>query len=163
MRTIRLPEDVSLFPTLQVGEAVLLSGTVFTARDAAHKRGIPFDLNNQTVYYAGPCPTPEGAVVGSMGPTTSSRMDAFTPALLDGGLKGMIGKGARSKEVVDAIQRNGAVYFAAVGGAGALYASCVKAVEVVAYPDLLCEAVRKITVENFPVLVAITPNGSVYD
>ena len=154
--------------TLRAGDSVLFSGTVYTARDAAHKKitelieqgaPLPFDLNGATVYYAGPTPAPEGMAIGSCGPTTSGRMDVYSPRLLDLGLKCMIGKGQRSKDVVDAIVRNKAVYLCAIGGAGALAAQCVKTLEVIAFPELGCESVKKLTVEDFPLIVAIDSEG----
>lgn len=155
--------------TLKAGDRVYLSGTVYTARDAAHKRiceliknnrRLPFELENAVIYYAGPTPSKNGLPVGSIGPTTSSRMDVFTPLFLEKGLKGMIGKGDRSKDVVDSMQKNGAVYFAAVGGAGAVYAKSVRSCEVAAFEELGCESVKKLNVENFPLTVAIDSNGN---
>lgn len=149
---------------LRAGDRVLLSGTVYTARDAAHKRifallddraRLPFQLEGATIYYAGPTPTPPNLPIGSCGPTTSSRMDVFTPRLLDLGLKCMIGKGDRSPSVVDAIKRNGAVYLCAIGGAGALAAQCVRSLEVIAFEDLGCESIKKLEFEDFPLLTAI--------
>lgn len=134
------------------------------ARDAAHKRMVeavrrgekfPFDIENQIIYFAGPCPAKPGAVIGSCGPTTSYRMDAYSPFLLDRGLKGMIGKGERNEEVTESIRKNKAVYFGATGGAGALLAKCIKSQEIIAYEDLGAEALRKLYVENFPVIVLI--------
>lgn len=154
--------------TLRAGDQVLLSGTIYTARDAAHKRifamldsgePLPFPLSGATVYYAGPTPAPANLPIGSCGPTTSSRMDVFTPRLLDLGLKCMIGKGNRSPQVVEAIRRNGAVYLCAIGGAGALAARCVRSLEVVAFEDLGCESVKRLTIENFPLFVAIDCRG----
>ncbi len=154
--------------TLSAGDRVYLSGTVYTARDAAHKKitalisqndELPFDIKNSVVYYAGPTPEKEGLAIGSIGPTTSSRMDCFSPLMISLGQKAMIGKGNRSDEVVAAMKEHGAVYFAAVGGAGALYSKCVKACEVVAFEELGCESVKKLTVENFPLLVAIDSEG----
>ncbi|MCI1955200.1 MAG: FumA C-terminus/TtdB family hydratase beta subunit [Oscillospiraceae bacterium] len=153
---------------LRAGDRVLLSGTVYTARDAAHKRICamldrgekpPFAIDGATVYYAGPTPTPPGLPIGSCGPTTSARMDAFTPRLLDLGLKGMVGKGDRSREVADAIRRNRAVYLCAVGGAGALAAKCVVSLKVIAFDDLGCESVKKLEIKNFPLLVAVDCHG----
>lgn len=153
---------------LKAGDQVLLSGIVYTARDAAHKRICalldegkepPFPLEGATVYYAGPTPAPDGLPIGSCGPTTSGRMDAYAPQLLDLGLKCMIGKGNRSDEVVDAMKRNGAVYLCAIGGAGALAAKCVKSLEVVAFEDLGCESVKRLVVEDFPLIVAIDACG----
>ncbi len=145
-----------------------LTGTIYTARDAAHKRmyealekgeGLPLEMRDNVIYYMGPSPAREGRPIGSAGPTTASRMDKYAPALLDLGLTGMIGKGKRSKAVKESIIRNGAVYFAAVGGAGALLAGSIKASEVIAYDDLGTEAVRKLEVENFPVIVVIDSEG----
>ena len=153
---------------LKAGDRVLLSGTVYTARDAAHKRiksmidngkSLPFDLKNAVIYYAGPTPTPENSAIGSCGPTTSSRMDKFTPEFLDLGLFGMIGKGPRSKEVCDAIIRNKAVYFCAIGGAGALASKCITKCDVIAFEDLGCESVKKLEFKDFPLIVAIDSNG----
>ena len=154
---------------LKAGDAVSFSGIVYTARDAAHKRmteaaaegkPLPFDLRGAAIYYAGPTPTREGEIIGSCGPTTSARMDDYTPALLDLGLKIMIGKGKRSKEVVDGMVKNKAVYLIAVGGAAALVKSRITSCEDVAYPDLGCEAVRKLTVKDLPLLVAIDSRGN---
>lgn len=153
---------------LNAGDRVLLSGTVYTARDAAHKKIkalidnnelLPFDLQNAVVYYSGPTPTPDGLAIGSCGPTTSGRMDKFTPEFLDLGLKGMIGKGPRSNEVCEAIIRNKAVYFCAVGGAGALSSKCITSCEVIAFKDFGCESVKKLKVKDFPLIVAIDCNG----
>lgn len=154
---------------LRAGQRVLLSGVVYTARDAAHKRITkllldgeepPFVLDGATVYYAGPTPAPKGMVIGSCGPTTSGRMDAFTPKLLALGLKCMIGKGKRSPQVIKAMKENGAVYLCAVGGAGALAARCITKAEVVAFDDLGCESVKKLTVERFPLIVGIDCMGN---
>ncbi len=154
---------------LQVGDYVYLTGTVYTARDAAHKRmyetleegkPLPVDIRGQVIYYMGPSPAREGKVIGSAGPTTSTRMDKYAPKLLDLGLVGMIGKGKRSQEVIDAMIRNKAVYFAAVGGAGALLSRCITAAEVVAYEDLGTEAIRKLTIKDFPVIVAADCHGN---
>ncbi len=153
----------------QVGDMVYLSGTIYTARDAAHKRmaetlekggRLPFDIRGAIIYYMGPTPAREGMPIGSAGPTTAGRMDKYTPELLDLGLTGMIGKGRRSKEVHDAIIRNGAVYFAAIGGAGALLSKAIENAEVVAYEDLGTEAVRKLTVLDFPAIVVIDSKGN---
>lgn len=155
--------------TLQAGDYVYITGTIYSARDAAHKRmyetmqeekEIPMELTDNVIYYLGPTPAKEGQVIGSAGPTTSSRMDKYTPLLLEHGLNGMIGKGKRSKEVIDAIVKNKAVYFAAVGGAGALLSKCIKKSEVIAYDDLGTEAIRKMEVENFPVIVVIDSEGN---
>lgn len=154
--------------TLKAGDRVLLSGTVYTSRDAAHKRirealekgqDLPYDLNGAAVYYVGPTPAPEGLPIGSCGPTTSSRMDVFSPLLLDNGLAAMIGKGPRNDEVCEAIKRNKAVYFCAVGGAGALLAKAVKKCEVIAYEDLGCESVKRMEIEKLPLIVAIDAKG----
>lgn len=158
---------------LKAGDYVYISGTIYTARDAAHKRmyeslqngeNLPIELNNNIIYYLGPTPAREGQVIGSAGPTTSSRMDKYAPSLLDKGLKGMIGKGRRSGEVIDSMKKNTAVYFAAIGGAGALLSKCIKESEVIAYDDLGTEAIRKLKVENFPVIVVIDSEGTnLYD
>jgi fumarate hydratase subunit beta len=153
---------------LKAGDKVSLSGTVYTARDAAHKRlvdlidegkELPVPLEGQVIYYVGPSPTPPGKPIGSAGPTTSYRMDPYAPALLDKGLKGMIGKGGRSDEVVESMKKNTAVYFAATGGAAALISKSIKAAEIVAYEDLGAEAIRKLTVEDFPLIVAQDCHG----
>ena len=158
---------------LKAGDYVYITGTIYTARDAAHKRlvealdrkeKLPFDVENQIIYYLGPTPAREGQVIGSAGPTTSSRMDKYTPALLELGLSGMIGKGKRSGEVITSISKNKAVYFAAVGGAGALLSKCIKKSEVIAYEDLGTEAIRKLRVENFPAIVVIdTEKNNLYE
>lgn len=155
--------------SLKAGDYVYLSGTIYTARDAAHKRmkealdqgqKLPFDLKGSVIYYMGPSPAREGRSIGSAGPTTASRMDKYTPELLDLGLGAMIGKGKRSPAVIDAMVRNGAVYFAAVGGAGALLSKCILSSEIVAYEDLGAEAIRKLEVKNFPVIVVIDSQGN---
>ena len=158
---------------LKTGDFVCITGTIYTARDAAHKRmdetldkneELPVELKDNIIYYLGPSPAREGKVIGSAGPTTSSRMDKYTPRLLDRGLKGMIGKGKRSKEVIEAIKRNHAVYFAAIGGAGALLSKCIKEAKVLAYDDLGTEAIRELRVEELPVIVVIDSNGNnLYD
>lgn len=154
---------------LKSGDYVYITGTIYTARDAAHKRmyealargeELPISLKNNVIYYMGPSPAREGRPIGSAGPTTASRMDKYAPQLLDLGLKGMIGKGKRSDAVKDAIVRNGCVYFAAVGGAGALLSKSIKSSEVIAYDDLGTEAIRKLEVENFPVIVVIDKDGN---
>lgn len=154
---------------LKSGDYVYLTGTIYTARDAAHKRmdealdrgeELPLDIKNQIIYYMGPSPAREGCPIGSAGPTTASRMDRYTPRLLDLGLGAMIGKGKRTQEVMDAIVRNGCVYFAAVGGAGALLSKCIKKSEVIAYDDLGTEAIRRLEVEDFPVIVVIDSRGN---
>jgi fumarate hydratase subunit beta len=153
---------------LRAGDRVLLSGFIFTARDAAHRRicslideggELPFCLDGACIYYAGPTPAPPGAVIGSCGPTTSGRMDKFTPKLLKLGIAAMIGKGERSREVTDAIVKYKAVYLCAVGGAGALAAECVKSCEEIAFHDLGCESVKRLTVSDFPLIVAIDCEG----
>lgn len=154
---------------LRAGDYVYITGTIYTARDAAHKRisealaagkTLPIDMKNNIIYYMGPSPAREGRPIGSAGPTTASRMDKYAPSLLDLGLKGMIGKGKRTQQVKDAIVRNGAVYFAAVGGAGALLSQRIKKSEVIAYEDLGTEAIRKLEVEDFPVIVVIDSKGN---
>lgn len=165
---IDVSELRSYCPKLNVGDKVLLTGTVYTARDAAHKRidalmnegkQLPFEIDDAVIYYAGPTPAPDGKPIGSCGPTTSGRMDKFAPRLLDNGLCGMIGKGERNQAVRDAIVRNNAVYFCAIGGAGALAASCIKSCEVIAFEDLGCESVKRLYVENFPVIVCNDCSG----
>jgi len=155
-------------PEFNAGDRVVLSGTVFTSRDAAHKRivaalesgePLPYDLNGAVIYYAGPTPAPENLAVGSCGPTTSSRMDVFAPLLLDKGVAAMIGKGERNDAVCDAIVRNKAVYLCAIGGAGALAAKCISECTVIAYDDLGCESVKKLRFDNFPLTVAIDCSG----
>ncbi len=170
---IEVPLKKDMVKSLKCGDKVLISGRIYTARDAAHKRmiqslekgdGLPFDVSEQIIYYAGPTPAKPGRVIGSCGPTTSCRMDAYAPRLIELGLAGMIGKGERSCEVVDAMKKHGAVYFGAIGGAGALIAESIRDVEVVAYVDLGTEAVRCLTVEDFPAVVVIDCQGnSLYD
>lgn len=154
--------------SLKAGDRVYLSGTVYTARDAAHKKifrlldngeTLPFELENSVVYYAGPTPAKDNLVIGSIGPTTSSRMDTFSQRLISLGQKAMIGKGNRSNDVVNAIKTYSAVYFAAVGGAGALYSKCIKSCDVIAFEELGCESVKKLEVKDFPLLVAIDSSG----
>ena len=163
-RNISAPIKKEDLVTLHAGDYVYISGTIYSARDAAHKRmyetmlegkEIPFSLEDNIVYYLGPTPAKEGQVIGSAGPTTSSRMDKYTPLLLENGLNGMIGKGKRNQEVIDAIVKNKAVYFAAVGGAGALLSKCIKKSEIIAYEDLGTEAIRRMEVEKFPIIVVI--------
>ena len=165
---ISVPFDSSVSTTLKAGDYVYLTGTIYTARDAAHKRmyealergeKLPFDVKNNTIYYMGPSPAREGRPIGSAGPTTASRMDKYAPSLLDLGLIGMIGKGKRNPAVHEAIVRDKAVYFAAVVGAGALLSKCITSSEVIAYDDLGTEAVRKLTVKDFPVIVVIDSDG----
>ncbi|MBQ7096821.1 MAG: Fe-S-containing hydro-lyase [Clostridia bacterium] len=170
---ISIPFEKTDAEGLKCGDKVFISGKIYTARDAAHKRMIetlergeelPFDIKNQIIYYAGPAPAKPGRIIGSCGPTTSCRMDAYAPRLIELGLTGMIGKGERDEAVIEAMKKHGAVYFGAIGGAGALIAECVKAVEVVAYEDLGTEAIRCLTVENFPAIVVIDAYGkSLYD
>lgn len=155
-------------PTLRASDKVLLSGTVYTGRDAAHKRfkqlieenkSLPFPIENSTIYYAGPTGAKDGMVIGSCGPTTSGRMDPYAPQLLDLGMKGIIGKGERNSTVVEAIIRNKAVYFCAIGGAGALACKCIESCEVIAFEDLGCESVKKLQVKDFPLIVTIDCSG----
>ena len=159
-------EDIS---KLKAGDYIYISGVIYTARDAAHKRmyesmlkgeELPISLENNIIYYLGPSPARPGNVIGSAGPTTSSRMDKYTPLMLKAGLKGMIGKGKRSKEVIDAIKENGCIYMAAIGGAGALLSKCIKEADVVAYDDLGTEAIRRLVVEDLPVVVVIDKDGN---
>ena len=168
-REIKMPLSKEDALSLKCGDYVYLTGTIYTARDAAHKRmyealrngeELPFDIKGQTIYYMGPSPAREGRPIGSAGPTTASRMDKYAPELLDLGLIGMIGKGKRTREVKDAIIRNGAVYFAAVGGAGALLSKCITSSETIAYDDLGTEAIRKLEVKDFPVIVVIDHEGT---
>lgn len=165
---IKAPLDRETAKQLKAGDYVYITGTIYTARDAAHKRmyealeqgePLPVEMEGNVIYYMGPSPAREGRPIGSAGPTTASRMDKYAPSLLDLGLVGMIGKGKRSQAVQEAIVRNGAVYFAAVGGAGALLAGSIRASEVIAYDDLGTEAIRKLEVENFPVIVVIDSEG----
>lgn len=168
-RQIKAPLDREEIKGLRAGDYVFITGTIYTARDAAHKRmqesldrgeELPFDIRNQVIYYMGPSPAREGRPIGSAGPTTASRMDKYAPGILDLGLAGMIGKGKRTQEVREAIVRNGCIYFAAVGGAGALLSKCIIESEVIAYDDLGAEAIRKLKVEKFPVIVVIDPEGN---
>ena len=185
-RHIAVPFSEEKLKELHAGDYIYLTGTIYSARDAAHKRMydaicveqekhpevdytgaklyedkiLPLDITGNTIYYLGPTPAKPGQVIGSAGPTTSSRMDKYTPRLLDLGMGAMIGKGKRSQAVIDAIVRNGAVYFAAVGGAGAILSKCIKESEVIAYDDLGTEAIRKLTVENMPMIVVIDSEGN---
>ena len=163
------PADKAELSKLRAGDKLTVSGTIYTARDAAHKRlteliasgeELPLDIRGAAIYCAGPTPEKPGQVIGSCGPTTSGRMDAYAPGLLDRGLAVMIGKGDRNAAVIDAIVRNGAVYLAAMGGAGALMGSCVKAARIVCYEDLGCEAIRELKVENMPLTVVIDSQGN---
>ncbi len=168
-RIIQVPFIKEELEHLKSGDYIYLTGTIYTARDAAHKRlyesmlkgeELPVELKGNMIYYLGPSPARPGQVIGSAGPTTSSRMDKYTPLMLDAGLKGMIGKGKRNKEVLDSIKKNGAVYMAAVGGVGALLSKCIKESEVIAYDDLGTEAIRKLRVEELPVIVVIDKDGN---
>lgn len=168
-RHISVPLTDEVAGSLRAGDYVYLTGVIYTARDAAHKRmyealerqkELPFDMRNNVIYYMGPSPAREGRPIGSAGPTTASRMDKYAPALLNLGLKGMIGKGKRSQAVKDAVVRNGAVYFAAVGGAGALLSRSIVSSEVIAYDDLGTEAIRKLEVKDFPVIVVMDSMGN---
>ncbi|AJA49690.1 fumarate hydratase class I, anaerobic [Clostridium pasteurianum DSM 525 = ATCC 6013] len=167
--SINIPFTEEEICKLKVGDKVLISGTIYTARDAAHKRlielldrnkDLPIEIKNQIIYYVGPTPAKPDKIIGSAGPTTSYRMDSYTPKLLDMGLKGMIGKGLRSKEVVESIVKNKAIYFGAIGGAAALISKCIKKSEIIAYEDLGSEAIRKLQVENFPAIVVIDSLGN---
>ena len=164
--TIDVVKNIDL---LNAGDRVFLSGCVYTSRDAAHKRikelidnckQTPYNLENAFIYYAGPTPTPDGLTIGSCGPTTSSRMDKYTPQFLDLGLKGMIGKGPRNQDVIDSIVKNKAIYFCAVGGAGALASKCVVKCDVIAFEDLGCESVKRLELKSFPLIVGIDSKGN---
>lgn len=168
-KIIKTPITEEVTKDLKAGDYVYITGTIYVARDAAHKRmmealdkneNLPIDIKNATIYYMGPSPAREGRPIGSAGPTTASRMDKYAPTLLDLGQKAMIGKGKRTKEVIEAIIRNHAVYFAAIGGAGALLSKCITKSEVICYDDLGAEAIRKLEVENFPVIVVIDSEGN---
>ena len=168
-KRITTPLTLEKTRDLHCGDNVLISGVIYTGRDAAHKRlvellhqgkELPLDVKDAIIYYVGPAPAQPGKVIGSAGPTTSYRMDAYAPALLDIGLKGMIGKGKRSPEVIESMKKNGAVYFGAIGGAGALLAKCIKKAEVIAYEDLGAEAIRRLEVEDLPAVVIIDSEGN---
>lgn len=168
-KKLNVPAKKEELVSLRAGDYVYLTGTIYTARDVAHKRmmdtlekgeSLPIDVKDNLIYYLGPTPARPGTVIGSAGPTTASRMDKYTPTLLDMGMAGMIGKGKRNQAVLDACVRNKSVYFAAVGGAGALLSKCIKESEVVSYDDLGTEAIRKLTVENLPVIVIIDSKGN---
>lgn len=168
-KRITTPLTLEKTRDLHCGDNVLISGIIYTGRDAAHKRlvellqqgkELPLDVKDAIIYYVGPAPAQPGKVIGSAGPTTSYRMDAYAPALLDIGLKGMIGKGKRSPEVIESMKKNGAVYFGAIGGAGALLAKCIKKAEVIAYEDLGAEAIRRLEVEDLPAVVIIDSEGN---
>ena len=169
MKKINTKDIPTAAKELRAGDTVLLSGIVYTARDAAHARlckmidcseKLPFSLDSAVIYYAGPTPARDGMIIGSCGPTTSSRMDKFTPMLIENGLIGMIGKGKRSESVIDAMKCRGAVYFCAIGGAGALYAKCIKKADVIAFDDLGCEAIRRLEIEDFPLIVGVDAFGN---
>lgn len=166
---INAPMKKDVAESLNAGDYVYITGTIYTARDAAHKRlyeaqlkgeKLPIDLEDNIIYYLGPTPAKPGQVIGSAGPTTASRMDKYTPLLLDQGQTGMIGKGKRSPEVIESMKKNKAVYFAAIGGAGALLSKCIKKSEIVAYEDLGTEAIRKLEVADLPVIVVIDSKGN---
>ena len=168
-KKITVPLDENTITNLKAGDKILLSGIIYTARDVAHQnlcdlisndKKLPFELENQVIYFTGPSPTKPGQIIGSAGPTTSYRMDAFSPLLIMHGIKGMIGKGRRSQEVINAMKKHRALYFAAVGGAGALLAEHIKSCEIVAFPELGPEAIHKLYVEDFPVIVAIDAHGN---
>lgn len=168
-RVLKAPFTNDTISSLRAGDMVYISGTIYTARDAAHKRlfemltegqPMPFDFQGQAVYYAGPCPAKPGSPIGSVGPTTGGRMDAYSPKLIAEGLKVMIGKGSRSDAVVEAIKQYNGIYLAAIGGAAALMAKCVKSAEVIAFDDLGTEAIRKLEVEELPVIVAVDCKGN---
>ena len=168
-RTIRTPLTPEEARTLRAGDRVLITGTIYTARDAAHKRlcelaakgeALPIDVKNAIIYFVGPTPAKPGRAIGSAGPTTAYRMDAYSPTLISLGQTGMIGKGKRGKEVVDAMKTHGAVYFGAIGGCGALLSQRIRKAEVVAYDDLGAEAIRRLEVEDFPVVVVIDSEGN---
>ena len=168
-RHINVPFDADIVKELKAGDYVYLTGTIYTARDAAHKRmyealqngeTLPFDIEGNVIYYMGPSPAREGRPIGSAGPTTASRMDKYTPALLELGMRGMIGKGRRTEAVRESMMKNQAVYFAAVGGAGALLSKSILQAEVIAYEDLGTEAIRKLEIKDFPVIVVIDKDGN---
>jgi len=168
-KNIKAPISDEEIKALKIGDYVYITGKIYTARDAAHERMFesmnnrdnpPFELNHNIIYYMGPSPARKGNIIGSAGPTTSSRMDKYTPLLLENGLKGMIGKGKRSKNVIDAIIKNKAIYFAAVGGAGALLSKAIKKAAVIAYDDLGTEAIRELEVEKFPAIVVVDCEGN---
>lgn len=168
-KAIHTPLTHEMARTLKAGDSCLISGTIYTARDAAHKRlcelvakgeKLPLDIENAIIYFVGPTPAKPGQAIGSAGPTTSYRMDAYSPTLIGIGQTGMIGKGKRSPEVIDAMKQHGAVYFGAIGGCGALLSKCIKKAEVIAYDDLGAEAIRRLEVEDFPVVVIIDSEGN---
>lgn len=168
-KTLTTPLTYDQVKDLKAGDQVSITGVIYSARDAAHKnmvealnnhRPLPVEVKDQIIYYAGPTPAKPGKAIGSCGPTTSGRMDAYSPAMMEQGLRGMIGKGPRSKEVIEAMKKHGAVYFAAIGGAAALIADTIKKVEIVAFPDLGPEAIRRMEVENYPCIVAVDCEGN---
>lgn len=173
IKKINTPLTEEVTTKLMAGDCILLTGIIYTARDAAHgrlinlldeKKNLPINIKNEIIYYVGPTPEKPGHVIGSAGPTTSYRMDSYAPKLLDLGLKGMIGKGARNEEVINAIKRNKGIYFGAIGGAGALISKCITSCEVIAYDDLGAEAIRKLEVKDMPLVVIIDTNGNnLYD
>ena len=173
MRKVNTSDMAVWLPDLHVGDEILLSGTVYTARDAVHKKfaqllaegaPLPIELSGAVIYYAGPTPAKNGLAVGSCGPTTSSRMDKHTPMLLERGLSAIIGKGERNERVIASLKDNGAVYFCAIGGAGALYASCIESVEVIAFEELGCESLKKMTVKDLPLIVGVDSyGGNIFD
>ena len=169
IKSISTPLTEDITAKLKAGDSILLTGTIYTARDAAHGRlisllnegkDLPINVKNEIIYYVGPTPKKEGQVIGSAGPTTSYRMDSYAPRLLDLGLKGMIGKGARNEDVIDSIKRNKAIYFGAIGGAGALISKCITSCKVIAYDDLGAEAIRKLEVKDMPLVVIIDTKGN---
>lgn len=169
IKALTTPLTYDQVKDLRAGDQVTITGVIYSARDAAHKnmvealaenKPLPIDVKDQVIYYAGPTPAKPGKVIGSCGPTTSGRMDAYSPTMMDQGLRGMIGKGSRSKEVIESMKKNGAVYFAAIGGAAALIADSIKKVDIVAYPELGPEAIRRMEVENYPCIVAVDSEGN---
>lgn len=169
IKNLTTPLTFEQVKDLKAGDQVTITGVIYSARDAAHKnmvdalkeeQPLPIDIKDQVIYYAGPSPAKPGKVIGSCGPTTSGRMDAYSPTMMEQGLRGMIGKGPRSKEVIESMKKNGAVYFAAIGGAAALIADTIKKVDIVAYPDLGPEAIRRMEVDNYPCIVAIDCEGN---
>lgn len=169
VKKLTTPLTKEVLATLKAGDMVSLTGTIYTARDAAHKRlvemisrneKLPFDLKNQTIFYAGPCPNKPGEVIGSVGPTTSYRMDAYSPKLIELGLLSMIGKGKRNKDVIDAIVKYGGLYFMAIGGAAAYMSNCIKGAKIIAFEDLGTEAIRELQVEDMPLIVTIDSHGN---
>lgn len=168
-KVIHTPLTRETVRELKSGDSCLITGTIYTARDAAHKRlcelaaqgkPLPLDIENSIIYFVGPTPAKPGQAIGSAGPTTSYRMDAYSPTLISMGLTGMIGKGKRNSEVIDAMKEHGAVYFGAIGGCGALLSKCIKSAEIIAYEDLGAEAIRRLEVEDFPVVVVIDSQGN---